>query len=158
MIRRLGPDEVGVLAALRLAALADAPTAYASTLEREEAYDDERWRFLLRADGHPTFVWDDEQGPRGMVVAVHDEGAPDFVDLFAMWVHPAARGTGAADALVARVLAWGRECGARNVRLQVTAGNHRAERVYARHGFVRTGATLVRERDGLVEFEMRADL
>ena len=36
----------------------------------------------------------------------------------------------------------------------MTAGNDRAERLYARHGFVATGRTTVRERDGRTEIEM----
>jgi len=40
---------------LRLAALADAPDAFASTLEAEVAYPDEVWR--QRAEGGPTSAW-----------------------------------------------------------------------------------------------------
>jgi hypothetical protein len=36
----------------------------------------------------------------------------------------------------------------------VTEGNIPAERLYLRHGFVKTGDSIDRERDGAVEFEM----
>ena len=73
-----------------------------------------------------------------------------------MWVRATARGTGAADELVAAVIGWAHRRGSTRVRLRVTEGNDRAERLYARHGFVRTGRHGVRERDGLAEFEMEA--
>ena len=154
MIRRLEPDEIELLKELRLSALADAPTAYASTYEHEANRSDDEWRFLLRADGHPTFVWEAEQGAEGMIVGVHDDDDPEVMHLYAMWVRPSSRGNGSADALVARVVEWARECSATKVRLHVTEGNHPAERLYARHGFVPTGRREVRERDGLTESEV----
>jgi GNAT superfamily N-acetyltransferase len=158
MIRRLAPDDVGLLKELRLGALADSPSAFGSTYEREAAYSDVVWRFLLRPDGHPTFVWEDRCGAQGMVVAVCDENDDSVVHLVAMWVRPVARGSGAADALVGRVLGWARERSSRIVRLRVTSGNEPAERLYARHGFVPTGRTDSRERDGRAEIEMEAVL
>ena len=82
----------------------------------------------------------------------------DVADLVALWVDPAARGTGAADALVAAVLDWARGEGVATVRLHVTAGNATAERLYARHGFAPTGAVYVRERDGRDVVELEASL
>jgi ribosomal protein S18 acetylase RimI-like enzyme len=85
---------------------------------------------------------------------LRDATAPAIVDLMAMWVHPMMRGSGAADALVAEVIAWARADGARLVRLQVVQENVRAQRVYERHGFQLTGRTRARERDGVIEVEM----
>lgn len=158
VIRRLAPDEIELLKELRLSALADAPSAFASTYEQAAALADDDWRFLLRPEGHPTFVWEDERGTQGMAVGARDDAMTDVVHLFAMWVRPSARGGGVADALVARVLEWAREQSTRFVRLHVTSDNERAERLYARHGFVRTGRSRLRERDGLLENEMQAAL
>jgi ribosomal protein S18 acetylase RimI-like enzyme len=158
VIRRLGPDEIELLKGLRLGALANAPSAFASAYEEAAAVADDEWRFLLRPEGHPTFVWEDERGAQGMVVGVRDDADTDVVHLVAMWVRPSARGRGVADALVAHVLAWARARSARFVRLHVSADNERAERLYARHGFVRTGRSGRRARDGLVEDEMQATL
>jgi len=69
-------------------------------------------------------------------------------------VHPSIRGSGAADALVAEVIAWASADGARAVRLQVVQANVRARRAYERHGFRVTGRTDARARDGVIEVEM----
>jgi len=65
VIRRLGPDEIELLKELRLSALADAPSAFASTYEQAAAVANDDWRFLLRLEGHPTFVWEDDAALRG---------------------------------------------------------------------------------------------
>ncbi len=158
MIRRLAPDDVALLKELRLGALADAPSAFGSTYEREVLRTDEQWRHLLRPDGNPTFVWEHDGVAHGMVVGARDEIDRGVVHLYAMWVRPSARGRGAADALVTTVVSWAREQSARIVRLDVASGNQRAERLYLRHGFVRTGRSSVRERDGLVEHLMEVEL
>jgi hypothetical protein len=44
VIRRLAPDEIALLKELRLSALADAPSAFASTYEQAAAVADDDWR------------------------------------------------------------------------------------------------------------------
>jgi GNAT superfamily N-acetyltransferase len=100
VIRRLAPDQIELLKELRLSALADAPSAFNSTYQQALAVADDDWRFLLRPEGHPTFVWEDERGTQGMAVGAQDDPVRDVVHLFAIWVRPSARGGGVADALV----------------------------------------------------------
>jgi ribosomal protein S18 acetylase RimI-like enzyme len=78
--------------------------------------------------------------------------AEDGVELASMWVAPHARGTGAAGALVDAVVAW---ADAATVTLYVVEANVRARRLYERHGFVTTGGTWTRERDGALGLVMR---
>ena len=66
-----------------------------------------------------------------------------------------ARGTGAADALLACALSWAEQAGYAQVWLHVGQDNWRARRCYERMGFRATGARLVRQRDAVVEIEMR---
>jgi len=76
------------------------------------------------------------------------------VHLMAMWVHQVLRGSEAASALVQSVLSWAEERGASRVRLDVIEGNHRARRLYEKHGFRPTGNVTVRPRDGARELQM----
>ena len=71
-----------------------------------------------------------------------------------MWVDPHARGSGTADALVAEVVRWAVAQGCEELQLRVTEGNERAERMYRRNGFERTGQSWLRERDGHIELEL----
>lgn len=56
-------------------------------------------------------------------------------ELIAMWVHPAARGSGVADPLIEQVLQQARHDGAEQLHLQVSPDNRAASRCYQRHGF-----------------------
>ena len=89
---------------------------------------------------------------------MRDETDVAVVQLMAMWVDPALRGSGAADALVASLLAWAEAQGARRVRLNVILTNDRARRFYERQGFRPNGRRAVRARDGLIEVELERAL
>ena len=131
------PDDWAVVREIRLRALADSPSAFASTLAREEAFGEEDWRrrlehgycFLAQAAGRTV----------GTVAGFAEEDVPDEHHLVAMWVEPAHRGTPAATELVEAVCRRAREDGAVAVRLWVVDGNERARRLYQRLGFVSTG-------------------
>ena len=71
--------------------------------------------------------------------------------LTSLWVDPAARGKGVGDQLVDTVVEWARNAGYQQIVLWVAEGNDRAERLYERNGFVRTGELA---RDPKPEFEM----
>lgn len=71
----------------------------------------------------------------------------------AMWVDPRFRGCGVGDALVRHLLDWAKDKGYGEMFLWVTAVNATAERLYARNGFVRTGAAQY-VRPGELEYEM----
>ena len=126
-VRRARTGDEAVLREVRLQALTDAPDAFGSTYERELARTVEDWGRWVSPGA--TFILHDEHAARGLVACARDSTAPTVVDLMAMWVHPVMRGSGAADALVAEVIAWARGDGARLVRLQVVQENVRAQRV-----------------------------
>lgn len=158
MIRRLGPEESELLRSVRLRALADAPTAFGSTHEREHAFTEEEWRGRLTPEGNPTFVWEADGDVGGMVVAAPDSEDPTMAYLLGMWVRDDRRGTGASDALVREVLRWAADRGVSAIRLHVTEGNAAAEWLYHRHGFERTGNSFERQRDRCTEIEMERRL
>jgi GNAT superfamily N-acetyltransferase len=151
-VRRAVLGDEPILRDLRLQALREAPAAFGSTYEREAARTTADWRRWLSPG--VTFILSESEA-RGMVAGVRDETDPAIVHLMAMWVHPAIRGSGGADDLVAAVLSWAKTEGAASVRLKVIQGNDRARHFYLRNGFRNTGQEEIRPRDGLIEVHMQ---
>jgi ribosomal protein S18 acetylase RimI-like enzyme len=135
-IRGLAAQDWRQLRQARLAALTEAPYAFASTVAREEAFSDETWR--ERAGSGRTFAaWRD-----GVIIGLatgFPEEARAGWHLVGMWVAPEYRGQGIADQLVAAVCDLARESGALSVTLWVTDVNDRARAFYRRLGFRPTG-------------------
>jgi ribosomal protein S18 acetylase RimI-like enzyme len=142
-VQRLAADDWAQLRDARLAALADAPYAFQSTLARELQFTEQTWR--ERASSASTFAVRDGDAIVGLATGI-DEGL--VWHLVGMWVSPKLRGSGVADRLVSAVgeLAW--KSGASSVRLWVTEENGRARAFYRRLGFLPTGRRqLVRPED-----------
>jgi len=120
----------------RLAALAEAPYAFGSTLAREEAFTDETWR--ERAGSGRTFAAWADGTITGLATGFPEETGPGW-HLVGMWVSPQHRGQGVADQLVGAVCDLARQSGAAWVTLWVTDVNGRARAFYRRLGFEPTG-------------------
>jgi len=140
--------------AIRLLALTEAPLAFASTYEREIAFDDGVWQQRIATSAQFLAETDD-----GAVVGTATGFAgPDTIGtvfLVAMFVAAPARGRGIGEGLVAAVVDQARIDGADRVLLHVVETNPGAERLYARSGFVRTGVTVpLPHRPDLLEHEM----
>jgi GNAT superfamily N-acetyltransferase len=156
VIRRLAPAQWQLYRKVRLAALADAPFAFGSTLDRELGFDDQVWRRRLQAKG--TFLaWLGEE-PAGTAAAVADDPDDEFAvpgawQLVGMWVEPRSRGSGVADQLVEAVADYARAQGATQLVLWVTEVNQRARAFYCRMGFRATGARQLVRPDELDHFE-----
>ncbi|MPV36966.1 GNAT family N-acetyltransferase [Georgenia subflava] len=132
-----GTEEWRTLRDVRLRALAEAPYAFGSTLDRELAFDREDWVGRLAA-GRTFFA---RQGDHvvGLASYYEEEGREGERQLVSMWVDPAARGSGAAPGLVVAVRSAAAAEGARSLTLFVADGNDRARRLYERLGFRSTG-------------------
>ena len=152
-VRRAVPGDEAIIRRVRLAALADQPAAFESTLERERTRTEAEWRTWIERGA--IFVLERPDGACGIAAGIPHTTEPAAVFLVSMWVAPVARGTGAGDQLVAAVLDWAESRGAHEVCLHVTQGNARAQAFYVRNGFRLTGEELVRQRDGTIELEMR---
>jgi GNAT superfamily N-acetyltransferase len=144
-IRRVRADDWAAYRQVRLAALAEAPYAFSSTLAQESARDDAFWQERA-AHGVPMFIaWQDGE-PAGLAGAfvVRDEELPAGVarawHLVSMWVSPARRGSDLAGRLVEAVAGAARADGATRLILWVTEVNDRARAFYGRLGFSPTGA------------------
>jgi GNAT superfamily N-acetyltransferase len=152
-VRQAVAGDEGVLRDARIEALTDAPEAFGSTLERELARTPEDWRRWMSPG--TVFLLDEDGRARGLVAGAARDDDPRSIQLMAMWVHPSQRGTGAAGALVAALVGWAAQQGAREVHLRVVKANERARRFYEREGFRQFGDDIIRPRDGAVEIEMR---
>jgi ribosomal protein S18 acetylase RimI-like enzyme len=139
-VRRLGAEEADLLRALRLRALGDAPMAFGSTLAREEGYAPAQWERWAAAsasgDKQAIFI---AEPACGMASGVIDDEDPALAHLYAMWVAPAARGSGAGRALLEAVITWATDRGAQRLSTSVAEGNAAAAALYARAGFADTG-------------------
>ena len=151
-VRRAHPDEWAQVRDMRLAALADAPDAFASTLARERDRAEAEWRSRIALI--PWFLAWHEGRPAGLVAAfpvthpgpagpAHPVGEWHLVS---MWVSPGVRGSGVAGLLVTAVVEHARTAGAGRVTLWVAAGNPRAAAFYRRMGFQPTGQRQVYHR------------
>lgn len=143
-IRRIRRDEAGCYRDVRLRALQDAPSAFATTLAEALEFSDDVWIRRTRdaaagPDSTLYLAWDPDGECTGMVAAIRNVVEPSTADLISMWVAPNARGSGAGRGLVRHVIEWASESGYRRVELWVTRGNESAQRLYRGLGFVETG-------------------
>ncbi|MFF4974571.1 GNAT family N-acetyltransferase [Streptomyces sp. NPDC001083] len=139
-LRTVESDDWPLWRELRLAALAEAPHAFGSTLADWQGPGDreERWRGRLSIPGARDLVALLDGLPVGMASGVPDEDGQS-VELISLWVGPLARGRGVGDRLVQAVERWAAERGARTLRLSVMPDNHTAVALYERHGYTDTG-------------------
>lgn len=144
-VRRLTPADWQMSRQVRLAALADAPQAFMSTLAREQAFDEQVWRDRLASPAAATFLaWVDGE-PAGTATGKIDNPDDEFAvagawQLVGMWVDRRFRGTGVAGTLVETVADHVSSQGAGALVLWVTEVNDRARAFYRRLGFAPTGA------------------
>jgi GNAT superfamily N-acetyltransferase len=131
-IRRIRTDEWLEMRSLRLHALADAPTAYGSTLAQEQSYSEEIWRerSLGTASGceRATFIAERDGIWIGMVtgLANQQELTKQSTLLVAMFVATSVRRKGIGVALVDALTSWARDCGANQIVLWVASDNNPA--------------------------------
>lgn len=89
---RASVDDWAQVRDLRLAALADTPDAFGSTLEREQDQPESFWRGRLQAADAVTLVaWVDGR-PAGLITVAPAFDDPDAGGIYSVWVAPFARG------------------------------------------------------------------
>ncbi|MGW2368165.1 GNAT family N-acetyltransferase [Streptomyces sp. NPDC001667] len=168
LIRTVRPDEWEKVKELRLIALCDpfAPIAFLSTYDEAVAQPDEFWQSRALstsfiAEG-PDSTW------AGNVTVLVERpgadgvfGAPAVVPqthLVGVFVRPEHRGTGLTEALFRAALDWSWELSEPRIaraRLYVHERNARAQGLYRKLGFERTGVTIPMEGDpSSLEYEM----
>jgi GNAT superfamily N-acetyltransferase len=162
-IRPLQSADWPLYRTLRLQALAESPDAFATTHAEQAARADDSWAARLTAAAGSgadyPLVAEHDGAPVGLAWAKADASDPDVIDIFQVWVAPAARGRGIAAGLMREAIAWARARGARTIRLDVTQGDTAAMRLYLREGFRNAGEPVpFRAGSPLLSQPMRLDL
>jgi ribosomal protein S18 acetylase RimI-like enzyme len=147
-VSRVEPDDWLRFRDVRLAALTESPEMFGSTLAREQELDEVEWR--RRAARPATFLASRDGVDIGMAGVYETDGT---WWISGIWVAPAARGTGAVDALIDACESVAQAAGATTVALLVMEDNARGRRAYVRLGYTLTGAR-VPARDGRDELAM----
>lgn len=132
-VRALGGDDWQTYRQIRLAALQEAPEAFASSLEEEQAYDEDFWR--LRMSRSVRLLAAQENGEPLGIVSLGQASEEDVAELFGMWVTPASRGAGIAWKLTHAAALHAREAGRRALKLWVSTDNGRAVAFFSSYGF-----------------------
>ena len=133
-VRALGVDDWEHYRSVRLTALRDSPQAFVATLDEEEAEPEDFWRarmtrstrLLAERDGEPVGI---------ASVGSIDDDQPEAAQLFGLWVHPDARGTGVATALVRAGAQSAAQAGKRQLLYWVGTDNGRAVAFASGFGF-----------------------
>ncbi|GAB3868334.1 GNAT family N-acetyltransferase [Dactylosporangium cerinum] len=161
-IRAVRAEDWPLAKELRLAGLQDpvASIAFLDTYERSVALPDELWqgRTADAAEGKTVrqFIGEDGDGRwlGTVTVLVEPAGVQDYfgqtydiaqTHVVGVYVRPEARGTGLAPALFEAALAWSwalPDPSVERVRLYVHEDNARAQALYEKAGFTRTGVTV----------------
>ena len=138
VVRQLQPDEAAVYRTIRLAALAQSPEAFGSTLALEA--DRPLEFFAARMAAGAVFVAEIEGLVVGMVGFRQEEREKlrHKGVIWGVFVRPEARGRGVAEAIVRAALAYAREK-VEQAHLVVVRGNDSAHGLYARLGFTEYG-------------------
>ena len=136
-IRRIKPDEWGILRELRLASLLDAPEAFGQSHANALDIPDGEWQQIARSsaagDARIWLIAREEDADVGLVQA--RRRAPTDCLVFSMWVAPGARRSGVGRLLIDSVAEWATGWGARRLVLWVFGANDGAHRFYDRIGF-----------------------
>jgi GNAT superfamily N-acetyltransferase len=158
LVREVDSREWEALRDVRLAALQEAPSAFASTYAREAPFSREQWLGRLESpDAVTFFAWLPEaEEPAGLAGALDQDGV---VEVVSMWVRPGARGHGIGAALIDAAAGWAKDRGHDSLDLWVTETNAAARLLYERCGFIPTGERQPLPSDpSLSEIQMRRPL
>ena len=139
-VRRVVPDDWRAVRHLRLAALAETPTAYCERWADAAALEDDAWRARAArgtdgGDSCQVMAWDGAR-PVATATGFVQDGVAWLV---AVHVAPDVRGRGLLEQLVERVVVWARAQQVPALHLEVHEDNARAAAAYRRLGFTESG-------------------
>lgn len=142
-VRPVARSEGGLLRTVRLAALADCPSAFLETHAEVLADPLEMWEARAAAstgEGDALIVLalegDEAVGMAGIAREI-GQRRRHRAALWGVWVAPSHRGRGVGRRLVDACLEWARENHVRAVYLEVVDGEDPTRSLYGRLGFIR---------------------
>ena len=136
----LTPDDWQLWRTLRLAALAEAPGAFGSTLAEWSGSGDTEQRWRARLASLPLNLVLTLSGEPVRLVSATAPGLDGEVELISLWIAPAARGRGVGDEAIRQVAAWTQDQHPGHALvLSVKTDNKPARALYERHGFIDAG-------------------
>jgi GNAT superfamily N-acetyltransferase len=139
LVRETTQQDWRALRDIRLAALRDAPDAFASTYDEQAAFTERDWRARIESGGTFLAYLPEVSASEPVGLAGGYRLTPQVTELVSMYVRPRARGRKVGEALIDAVIGWARDKGATAVHLWVTETNKHARMLYERHGFNLTG-------------------
>jgi len=144
IVRRVEPGDWQILRRVRLRMLADAPSAFITTLDQAEAHPDSVWveraQIGSRGDDQGTYLGLAGDDPVAMGIGLRrDQRGTDVLVIVSVFVAGPWRGTGLAVDLMSEIEHWGMAWGAPVSSLWVAESNDRARVFYDRCGYSPTG-------------------
>lgn len=140
MVREVTADNWEAMRDVRLAALAESPSAFGSSYAREAAFTEAQWRGRINERSVTFFAYDaddaDDAVPAGLAGVYVEDAVADVVS---MWVRPGSRGCRIGEALIEAASSWAKAHSFAALFLWVTESNTSATRLYERCGFTPTG-------------------
>lgn len=137
-LRELGPSEWDTLRSVRLRALLDSPSAFASTYRRELAWHEHHWRRWF--EGARWLVVEDRGTPIGIAGVVEGRTPDDDRHhVESIWVAPTHRRHGVFRTLLDQAVEIARAANQDRLYLWVIGENRVARIAYTSAGFTRTG-------------------
>ena len=135
-VRALGGEDWQVYRDVRLAALREAPGAFASSLDQESQFDEAFWRKRMARSARLLATADAlDDGSAAGIVSVGDSDEQDVAELFGLWVTPQLRGAGVAWKLVEAATEHAKGDGRRVLQAWVSTDNGRAVAFFSSYGF-----------------------
>ena len=163
-VRVIRVDDWPQVRAIRLEALADTPSAYATTCEEATAFPDSLWieRAMASVAGVEQLTVLGFDGDKAVSLAIgllrqrHDALVTAVVSVY---VTPSVRGTGTADRMFPLIHEWGEAHGSTESSLWVEETNARAIGFYQRLGYTMTlDRARIPNDSGLFERRMKKKL
>ncbi|MEM9438027.1 MAG: GNAT family N-acetyltransferase [Pseudomonadota bacterium] len=138
-VRLLAPEDAGAFQRVRLDALQRYPQSFLTTADEFRARPIADHEQALAAGKSWGVVDEGELVGIAALLPLPYAAAAHRAEIGAFYVMPENQGTGAADALLSGMMAQARTVGIWQLELFVADSNRRAQRFYARHGFVEQG-------------------